>query len=345
MLQIKYLILGLLILLFTLDGCVSEIDFELNNSSFIIIDGVITNSADERSIYVRERSGDKTANISLDVSGKLFKNGNFLVDLEPENNALTVPERIIIEVGESYHVEVRIGEDESYVSLPQKVMPAVRTDSLTFDLERKPLETQGNAPPQTALFVNLYAHITIPEVQEDRVYYRWQVDESWSFVDQPDGNPFQVRKTCYFTRNFRLNESTIFEGNSLAGGAVQILIDDTPFGESFHQRHYFNAYAHAITEEAYIFYEKVQNSTQAQGDLFQEVPAPIQGNIRNVKGEGTVLGFVEFSLADTQRVAVVPGFLGRQVILSCDPGGAANSSCFNCLLKVGASLERPFYWD
>lgn len=345
MLHMKYFLISTFLLGFALGGCVSEIDFELSDSSFVIIDGVITNSADERRIFVRKRRGERTEEIRSGLSGKLFKNGNFLIDLLPDDNALIVPAGVLIEVGASYHIEVNIGEEESYFTLPQKVMPALKTDSLSFDLENKPIEPTPNGFQQSAFFVNLYAHITVPEVQEDKVYYRWQVDESWNFRERPSSNPFHTPKTCYFSRNFRLNESTIFQGNDLAAGPVTVLIDDTPFGEAFISRHYFSAYTHSITEEAYIFYEKVRNSNQQQGDLFQEVPAPIPGNIRSVDGTGSVLGFVEFSIADTLRIAVTAGELNRPIFLECEEGSFGSAPCFDCLLKPGAFLERPFYWD
>ncbi len=58
-----------------LSGCISEIEFEPDEQSFIVITGVITNSFGERTIVVSRNSSLGTIVEPVAAVGSVYKNG------------------------------------------------------------------------------------------------------------------------------------------------------------------------------------------------------------------------------------------------------------------------------
>ncbi len=335
--------LYILLLFFFSNSCISEIAFDAGDQEAMVISGVMTNSIGERTIYLSRVKGLKAQSNAIDASGAIYKNGELEAELiQIRLGELAAPFSFRVEEGATYHIEITSADSQVYQSKPQLVPPKIKTDSLSFKLSSRREGFNSLGIPINIWFVDLYAHINVP-AQEGTRYYKWQIDESWSFES--------TRWTCYLSKSVRENPAIVVSSANLARGSVPIRIASVELDDSFLFKHYFNAYLHAIDEASFEFYDKAQRLSNISGNLYDELPAPLQGNVFLSSGEDElVLGNVEFSLADTARLPIDYNELGRQLFNVCNTPSPCPTfgpcACVDCASVFGfASVAKPFYWE
>ncbi len=335
-----------ILLLFALSmGCLTEINFD-DGSEATIISGVITNSQDERSIFVTRSKGIDPEYRLLEAPGVIYKNGELEVELiQQKAGVLSVPPSFKVEAGATYYVEITTQNNQTYQSRPQEVPAKRRTDSLSFEIVQRQIGININGETIDQFFVEVFAHILIPE-QEDTLYYKWQVDESWNFISDS--------ATCYLTKNVSETPVVIQTSLGLPKGLLAIQITSEEADIDFFYKHYFNVYLHSIDEELYTYYEKVQRLTENTGTLYDEVPAPIKGNVFLSSGEDEfVAGNIEFSLVDTLRLPIKNEDLEIRLFNVCEtdepciilPDIVPPCVCRDCRKRPGFGTLKPYYWE
>ena len=309
----KYFRLRLCILL-CLCGCISEIDIAEKGEKRLIIGGVISNSLGERSIRVQETNGLDTLAIPVNASGVILKNGEVWASLtSPQIGELVLPTEYQLEDGASYQAEITTSNGRVFRSFPQIVQPIFQPDSLSFRITTQST-AQEDGSTQFAWVVQLFAHLTLDETELPSSYFRWQIDNSWSFRDWRD-------TLCYLTESVRDFDPVILSGRKVRPGNQEILVASRPLGAPFIETYYFNSYLHTVDSSAYEYYDKSLRLVQNQGAIFDEVPAAIQGNIREIVDNSSSLeaiGFIEFSLVDTTRLRINRGDFTFQLTNPCD---------------------------
>jgi len=354
-----YLLTGLL---FT--ACVEPLSFEVNtDSEFVLVNGVISNSPDERTIQVFRGKGiDKKEFVPINVRGNIYRDGQLWDQLAVQGTGvLYVPFNLKLEENHTYEIEITTPENEVFRSKPQTVQAKVQMDSLSFEVERRFSGTNFSGLPQSDWFVDIFSHISLPN--NDKInYYRWQVDGTFSFIEiEQTGNPQDIISTCYISHYVSENPTSVLSSEGLATGPIKRLVNSRIIDESFLFRHILNVYLHAIDRETFEYYDRAIRLTSGSGSLYDEVPAPLQGNV--IKTEGapeTVLGYIDFSLADTLRIDLSKGVLEVPIANVCEtirpcptraqPGGTPlpplPCKCWDCnLIFPNSSLFPPFFWD
>jgi len=105
-----------------------------------------------------------------------------------------------------------------------------------------------------------------------------------------------------------------------------------------------------FTKEAYAYWDKVNEIAYLTGSIFDTPPAPIKGNIYNIKNEEEiVLGYFEVSSVDTLRMWTNRNDLNPLAIYDrCNDEylyqAWNDDACRDCLVLDNASTERPYYW-
>jgi hypothetical protein len=342
-----------------LNGCVSEIIYDIGDQTFTVIEGVITNSPGESIIRISRVTGYGQSEEKIRGEGVLYKNGS------PETNLvllregeLALPINLKLEEGASYHIEITTEDNQTYASIPQVIQPRFRTDSLSFDFDRRLEGVNSAGAPIYVRYIDIFAHVEFPGGQEDQRFYRWEVDESWAFKEKAV-TPADPVATCYLRRGVTENLVTILTNDNLTAGLAKVRIATQPVDESFSEKHYFNAYLHSIDRRAFEFYEQAERLIENSGTLFDEIPAPIKGNMFNPDDEEElVLGYVEFSQVDTARIAInrsqIPFAFFQPCILPnpCPPRNLPPGTpqppcaCLACAAFFGfETLNPPPYWE
>jgi len=338
-----------LIALCLLAACITEIDFEADDTQFIAINGVISNNPTERLITFYENVPTNAG-----ISGKLLKDGQVIAELEPvKRRSLRVPDVVRIEEGAAYQLEIATSEGEVYMTQPQTVLPPRRPASLSMDIESRLLEGKdGTLFEQN--FINVFAEMQVAE-QEAPFFVRLQMDESWAFmeVDDPrvEGDSIFL---CYIERDISTFPSAVWSSGNQAPGLKQVLVASRVVDNSFLRKHYFNVYTYPITELAHTYYRNAQKIIQNSGTLLDEIPAALKGNVFDKNDpERQVFGLVEFAIPDTIRLPVngltvrIPDPCGvDQPCANPRPDGTLPfCECADCLLIPGSSYQKPSYFE
>ena len=344
-------------------GCVSEIDFLKDEfKGFYVINGVISNSPEDRQITIGIHDGFDTASVKVQATGKVFKDDEFLVDLIAERpGVLSFPETFMMEVGARYYVEITTVNNFVFRTEPTTIAAPWQGDSMSFDVVRRVDGVNASGAPAYSWFVDVFTYIRMPQEEEGKRFLRTMMAEAWSVqeVRNPVNPTGDIVRTCYLSEEVTENESFMIASEDLVPGTLaKIRTGSTVINSTFLSKHYFNCYIHSISQEAYDFYVSADNLISNQGTIFDEIPAPLTGNVYNVDPDGAkVYGYVDLSLSDTIRLGVHYSQLGRSLFDKCTtPGVGCNTvsfnggppppcDCYDCHLVYGfESLYKPDYW-
>lgn len=311
------------VLVFMISACVTEFAFEEEVENFVVVDGVISNSLDERRITVSKTTGISSLPQRLEASGNVYRDGELWAALQVDSiGELSLEPNYLLEEGRSYYVEISTEDGNIYRSFPQIVQPKASTDSISFQLVEKIEGFSFNGNPISKPFIDVYAHLTIatPAAGKLGPNYKYQVSESWLVEEKYDSieNPTPI--FCYpevGVSAFPVN--VVKSEDASPGQSIQVLAASRLLDESFLHKHYFNLYLHTVDFRAIDFYEKASSLSVDRGTLYDEVPGRLEGNIKNVNDEDDfVLGYVEFSLADTSRILIDVSQINYQLYKYCE---------------------------
>ncbi|MEM9984202.1 MAG: DUF4249 family protein [Bacteroidota bacterium] len=365
----KKLAAGLLSLVML--GCVKPLEIEVETQRAVVLSGVISNSQPQRSFLLYEGGGLADLHRPISAEGELYRDGELWAELlQVEPGRYLLAPGFNLEAGRSYHAVFRTEDGQIYRSRPEVLPEVQRSEAVGFRKDVRPLGVNSFGGPRNVEVVDVFAQITIPESQATPRYYRFQVDEAWAFrelakpANQLAPGERDVIRTCYLRREEQENPSTLLSTDQLAPGRVDVLVTTQPIDESFEEKHYFNVYLHSITPSAFTYYGDILRLSQIEGSLYDEIPAAVRGNVYNeVDTSELVLGYVEFSLADTMRLALTPSDLREQIFSFCRPASGVTPCssppprppgdtttyycrCYDCDQIYGFStLIRPAYWE
>jgi hypothetical protein len=120
--------------------------------------------------------------------------------------------------------------------------------------------------------------------------------------------------------------------------------------DEFLEMHYFTVYQKVISQEAYDYWERIEIVASQSGDLFDQPPVTVEGNIFEKENpENFVLGYFEVSGKSIGWVCILLCLIGGGYITETCPELRnfiiEDKCCFCQLLDEPANrIERPNYW-
>lgn len=334
-------------------NCVEPYGFKPTETVFhLVVDGGVTQADDINRIRLTNSTQYSTTANARAIENaeiKLLNSKNEFEYLiyEEDGYYAHCGESIKIEVGESYHIEIKI-ENNTYRSDPQTLAMPIDPDSITYEIGRKiEINTIGNKV--TFDNINIFIHTAI-NTKGENSYLRWKTDEVWSFAEISCG-PLHIPKTCYMTGKLNADEILIFSSEEITGTylsnrmvANKKILDRAEFIE----KHFFSVNQYTISKEAYTYWEKAVQTANPSGDIFDLPPAQFSGNVYNVNDEDDiVLGYFEVAGKSTIRIPMYKADISPLTITSkaylCRRREYAHACC-NCLTIKNSSTYRPDYW-
>lgn len=331
-------------------SCIDELEIPLAKDEKLVINGQFNNSPGLRQLTVVAVVDSRGVGDTLSASGVIYKNGVESVSLLSDSaNNLRLPPTYRIEAGAEYFAEIRLPDGRTYRSKAQVVEPVTQTDFVSFKvLDQNPDEVDPTLPviPQG---IEFFAHLFVPELSEGPKYYRWVVDEAYSFIES------NKTDTCYVRESIYTNVYSLYSNTSPDSKVGQVIVPIMKQGldKSFRYQHYINAYLHTIDKTTFEYYQKVERIVGSSGTIYDEVPGPVEGNVTNIDNpDERVGGLIEFFLADTTRLRLKGELINTNIRRQCDdiPGGGpcppfSPCQCLNCDTILGKeTLTPPFYW-
>ncbi len=321
----KFFIPLIVFLVMILSFCRCKQNYEPNIGStktgILIVEGFI-NSGQGATIIRLSRSTDlqnltfnPEPNAQVSVEGD---NGGVFALLNNSNGEYRI-DQLVLDNSAKYRLHITTPDGKEYASdfAAVKYTPAI--DSITWQMENNGVRIYTNSrDPQNAA-----------------KYYQWKFEEMWEIHSafqtsldyvrnpttnavtalvsrNPDGSPDTTLFRCW--RN--ANSTSIILGSTekLTSDVVYLPVQYIePGSEKLSVLYSINLKQYAISQDNYLFLQKMKKNTEQLGTIFDPQPSEISGNIHCLTDPSElVVGFVEATQEQTKRIFIsnnqVPGW-------------------------------------
>lgn len=298
-----------LMMMFLLSHCREPYDPALENGvfSFLVVEGAINaNGITTITLTRTQRISEKEAKkFETRATVEIEGDNNTRVALTDRGNGVYTSASNILPRDRRYRLRIKTSAGNEYLSEFTTVRVA------------QPVSATWT---QDAEGVELMASTTDPTGQSR--YYQWVTEETWE-INSALPSYFEVVRTPAFDIKRRTGQdvenafrcwNTLRAANiltvSTAAQSADVVsgfsLSKIPNGsEKLDVRYSMLVIQHAISREAFEFYEVLKKNTEQMGSVFDPQPSLVRGNIRCVTDpDETVIGFIESSVPSTYRIFI-----------------------------------------
>lgn len=301
----------LTLLALALSGCIEEFDVETEREGdILVINGRITNASDPQRVAITRTAQENRTSIPQGgaVVTLVDNQGNTFEFFQEETGIYVLPESYAtIFPGLGYMLRVEL-DGKIYESSMTIMKETLAKDSIGYRFEDEIIFNSLGNEVITRKY-NIYLK-SISALVDEKHYFKWEAREVFTLPPpRPDQQP------CFLTG--RLDPQRVIIGESVEGNELilnNVLIASRLLNDAFSIKHYTLVSQLSISEEEYIYWQRVQTNIDQVGSIFDIPPAAISGNIKNVNDlEEEVYGY--FSVAAEKQVGYsiqredVPGSL------------------------------------
>jgi hypothetical protein len=192
----------------------------------------------------------------------------------------------------------------SYESMPMTMYPVPEIDNIYYEK----IPVKNNDP---------YSSITIEECQiyldtEDKAnscrFYRWDYSETWEFHI-----PFEVpNNICWISEssdNINIKSTSALAQSRISRFPIRYVSNST---DRLKIKYSILVNQYSLSEDEFIFWEKMKNIYENVGSLYDMIPAAIPGNVFCVEDPKVkVLGYFSVSSTKSKRIFIKDHFYGQ----------------------------------
>lgn len=215
-----------------------------------------------------------------------------------------------LESSQKYRVHIKTSDGKEYVSDYTSVQSTPPIDSITWLRDNDGVSIYVNAHDATG----------------NTKYYLWKYEETWEFHsayynsvvyirdDQnrilgvtwkyPDHSVDTSIYTCWKT----LNSTSILLGSTekLTSDLVYLPVQYIePNSEKLSTLYSINVKQYALSQDEYLFLQKIKKNTEQLGTIFDPQPSEVSGNIHCITNPNElVVGWVEVSQEQSKRIFI-----------------------------------------
>ena len=310
-----------------------EPSVQAQNTRLLVVEGFI-NGGQGQTTFFLSRTGDLQDQSTRKEYGAQVKvegaDGSTFVFVDSFNGKYTYPQ-LLLNNNVKYRLHITTANGKEYASeyTPVRHTPAI--DSITW-------QTEDNG-------VRIYVNTHDP--QNVTKYYQWKYDETWeihsayySSLKYARDASNSITALMWRDTDFHTVDTTIYKcwntlsSTSIILGSSEKLSSDViylpvhfiePGSEKLSVLYSINLKQYAMSQDAYLFMQKMKKNTEQVGTLFDAQPSQIAGNIKCLSDPNEpVIGFVEVTEEQTKRAFVY----NSQV-----PGWSYSTGCLQYLIK------------
>ncbi|WP_367391991.1 DUF4249 domain-containing protein [Lewinella sp. LCG006] len=247
-----------------------------------------------------------------------------------------------VEVGQSYRIEVEITPEIKLQSDWDQIFATPKADNISWDFtEIETVSTDGLLSRSSGIQFS----ITTPIITAtEKARLRWEFIDAYRVTDD-------LNFTCYIENSYQNNRLFLLDGNTVGPDTIT---NYPLFSDQLGIRHidgyYLSVFQQALSPEAFTYWEQVSALLEREGTVFDNPAGAINTNIRNLADSTQlVYGFFSAYTQDTLR-----RFLSREEMGNLDfycPRPPTNqvpppiTVCDGCIDALGASYNKPYYWQ
>jgi hypothetical protein len=301
------LLISFFIILFA--GCITEFIPALNeNEEMLVVEGLITDQPGEDtvkiyktlSIWTKEWRTD-LENCSVWITDDL-SNLYHLRRIE-DGIYVTDPATFRGMPGRKYtlHFTAKTnGELHNYESLPMKMIPVPPIDTIYFE---KRNYTYQNVPVE-----GCQIYLETHDPADSCRFYRWDYQETWEIR-----LPFNVEnKVCWASeksKDIMIKNTSLLSKNMIERYPMKLITNPV---ERLGIKYSLLVNQYSLNEGEFHFWEKLQNSVEIVGGLYDIIPSTIPGNIYCHEDKlEKVLGYFSVSAVKSKRLFIKEKFIGK----------------------------------
>jgi hypothetical protein len=323
----KYFWLTILILS-TLTGCITEYVPDLNeNEELLVVEGLITDQPGPNTILIYKTLPIWTKDFRTDLKGTTvwitddLGNSDTLIRLKV-GTYVTDSAKFIGVPGRIYTLHFTAMTNDglhTYESLPTEMIPVPPIDTIYYE---KRNYIYSNLPAEGC---QIYLDTFDPS--NACKFYRWEYEETWEIR-----LPFKdiVNQVCWASEkssDIFLKNTALLNENRVIRYPIKLITNPV---ERLLVKYSILLTQYSLNEDEYHYWEKLQNSTEQVGGLYDIIPATITGNIfckEDIMEK--VLGYFSVSAVKSKRVFIKDHFVGRNGLFD---------DCMSDTMKILTSL-------
>ena len=342
-------------------SCVDEIVFDSHEvGGQLIIDGTITNGNRLHTVTVARSSPSSGIAIPIPSAEVWIEDneGNreqLMENYIPETDSNSPTARVPIvgytlvgdivqgTPGNSYTLEVSLGDGRSYRSMADTMPTVQAADSIRFDVGTEQELSEGGII-QELTKAQVYLSSTIVE---EPVYLKWDLEHVYARV--VERLPFEPQ-FCYVTDYFNAQEFVLFDGtDSPSVQMEELLLGSKTVNNDFFYLSFMNVVQSSLSKTSFDYWQQVQQVVANVGTIFDVPGATPVGNISSVDNPGEqVLGNFGAEVRDTSNILLSrQNFNPRLVTNPCALGANFNrnrTQCTDCQTLPNSTEMKPSYW-
>jgi hypothetical protein len=304
-----------LVLLFSflllLSGCIVQFIPETNeNQELLVVEGLITDQDGPNTIKLstsmplggrNEAKPFQGCNLTIsDDLGETYK----LTETEP-GTYVTDHAYFQGEIGRSYTLHIKTNDsfhNLNFQSLPMVMKPVPPIDSIYYE---KLLLNENPANSTNSDACQIYLDTHDPE--NNCKYYRWEFSETWEFR-----LPYTVpNNTCWISSNsdkINIKSTSSLGEDRILRYPLNFISNNT---DRLKEKYSILVNQYSISEDEYIYWEKLKNISEQVGGLYDITPSSIPSNIWCIEDPNEkVLGYFSVSSVSSKRIFIKDRFTG-----------------------------------
>ncbi|MCX6333716.1 MAG: DUF4249 domain-containing protein [Bacteroidia bacterium] len=300
----------ILFFLILVSGCVSEyIPGLKENEEMLVVEGMISDQPGESTVNIYKTLPIWTRDFRTDVENckvwitddlgnedllRMVKTGTYVTDSAAFRG---IPGRIY-----TLHFTAKVnGGLHTYESIPMKMIPVPPIDTIYF--EKRDYTYQGIPTEGCQIYLDTHDPSDLCK------FYRWDYSETWEFR-----LPFDVVKNriCWaseISKEIMIRNNSIITKDRILGYPLK-LIENPVDRLSVKYSILVNQYS--MNEDEYYYWERLKNSAEQVGGLYDIIPSTIPGNVFCMDDNlERVLGYFSVSSVASKRIFIKKDFTGR----------------------------------
>lgn len=184
--------------------------------------------------------------------------------------------------------------------MEMKPVPVI--DSLYYEkMTLKPKDEEYVAQEGCQVYLNTY------DPENKTKFYRWEYSETWEFR-----LPYNVpNRVCWISANsdkINIRNTSVFAEDRVTRYPLNFISNQT---DRLRVKYSIRVNQYALTEDEYLYWEKLQNVAEQVGGLYDITPAAIPSNIFCTNDpKENVLGYFSVSAETSKRIFIKDYFSG-----------------------------------
>jgi hypothetical protein len=293
----------LFIIFLITNSCVVQFIPDINEEQdFMVVEGLITDQKNSYQIKISRSNPIGSKNVFSPVHGCTVSVSDDLGNrymLSEKKYGIYVSDSLVFQgvTGRKYVLHIS-SNNHFYESEPMEMKPVPPIDSAYADLEYNDSYSLGQVVPGYQVYLNTHDPLNLSR------FYRWEFEETWEFR-LPYMYPSIINRICWksgYSNKIYIKNTSALKENRITRYPLNFITTET---DRLKVKYSILLKQYSLNEDEYLYWEKLQKTTENVGGLYDMVPVSIQGNIHCIDNpEEKVLGFFSVSSVSSNRIFI-----------------------------------------